>query len=139
MFRRRAPLCLAILTATLLAAPAAAQTVVEGTTPGGGFYSFAVPDGWEPADGLVIWNHGFDLSPPGPGPDLGPLAEVQLSEGYAVAASSYRMNGWALFKTNKDLEAMVDAFEAQFGVPEKVIVTGASLGGAVTGHALEKA
>jgi len=39
---------------------------------------------------LVIWNHGFDLNPPGPvgHDDLGPLADVQLAQGYAVAASA---------------------------------------------------
>ncbi len=132
-----------ILFATLLVAfvggAAFAQTDFEGQTAGGAFYKITVPNGWQPADGLVIWNHGFSLSPPGPVSDLGPLVDIQLSEGFAVAASSYRQAGWALFKTNQDLEALVAAFEANVGVPDHIILTGASLGGAVTGFALEKA
>ncbi len=57
----------------------------------------------EPGDGLVIWNHELALAPVEPNPDLGPLAEVQLSEGYAVAASSYSQSGWALFSSAEDL------------------------------------
>ncbi len=139
MTRRSTRISLAMLVVTLLAVPTFAQTEVEGETAGGAFYKIAVPDGWTPADGLVIWNHGFDLSDPAPSPDLGPLVDVQLSEGYAVAASSYRLNGWAVFKTNKDLKSLVSTFSAQFGEPERIILTGASLGGAVTAHAIEKA
>ena len=32
--------------------------------------------------------------------------DVQLSEGYAVAASSYRQNQWAVFETRKDLDLL---------------------------------
>lgn len=116
-----------------------AQTELRGQTSGGAHFWIMVPDEWEPADGLVIWNHGFDLSPIGPVDDLGPLAALQLSEGYAVAASSYSLTGWALFETVSDNEEMVRAFEAEFGVPDQVIVTGASLGGIVTAQAIEQA
>ncbi len=132
-----AALALAVLLAA--AAPVAAQTQLTGTTAGGAHYTILVPDGWEPATGLVIWNHGFDLSPIGPVSDLGPLVDVQLAEGFAVAASSYRMPGWALFKSNQDLQGLVAAFRNRVGVPGRVFVTGGSLGGIVTAAALEKA
>ena len=48
-------------------------TEMTGQAPNGSYYRFAVPDGWQPTDGLVIWNHGYDFNPPGPNPDLGPL------------------------------------------------------------------
>ncbi|MEL7059040.1 MAG: hypothetical protein AAGN46_03325 [Acidobacteriota bacterium] len=140
--RRFAPACLSIaLVCLALAAPAAfAQTTeVSGQTETGAFYSFVVPDFWQPSDGLVIWNHGFDLSPIAPNPDLGPLADVHLSQGYALAASSYSQTGWALFNVVADLEQMVAAFVQQFGTPEHVYVYGASLGGAVTATAIEQA
>ncbi len=123
--------------ALLLAVPAGADTIREGTTPGGGFYKIVVPDDWN--GGLVIWNHGFDLAPPGPVEDLGPLAELQLAQGFAVAASSYRLDGWALFKTNRDLKAMAAAFRGEFGEPARVLLYGASLGGLVTVRAVERA
>lgn len=113
-----------------------ADTVVTGDH-GQGFYRIVVPDAWN--GDLVIWNHGFSLAPIGPVSDLGPLAILQLAEGYAVAASSYRMPGWALFKTNEDLQTMYEAFVERFGTPQKVLVTGASLGGIVTAAAIEGA
>lgn len=115
---------------------AMADTVREGTTPGGGFYKLVVPDSWN--GDLVIWNHGFDLDPPGPVTDMGPLFELQLAEGFAVAASSYRMAGWAVFRTDKDLRAMVNAFRGEFGAPGRILIYGASLGGLVTARAVEK-
>ncbi len=137
------PLTLSILlvvTLTALVTPSArAQTVREGQTASGAFYRIEVPDGWVPADGLVLWNHGFDLDPIGPVTDMGPLSAVQLSEGYAVAASSYSLSGWALFQTVQDNEELVAVFEAEFGVPEQVLINGASLGGIVTAQAIEQA
>lgn len=120
------------------AAPAArAQSVLTGTTDGGAFYKIVVPDAWNGS--LVIWNHGFDLAPPRANPDLGPLAALQLAEGYAVAASSYRQSGWALFKTKNDLQNLYNVFVAGFGMPDKLFLTGASLGGIVTAQAVEEA
>lgn len=127
---------LAGLAALTLAAPAAADTVREGTTPGGAFYKLVVPDGWN--GDLVIWNHGFDPGPVGPVEDLGPLEELQRLQGFAVAASSYRLDGWAVFRTNRDLRAMIAAFRAEFGEPQRVILYGASLGGLVTVRAVER-
>ena len=122
-----------------LAIPAGAQTELTGNTSGGAFYKIVVPDDWEPADGLVIWNHGFSLDPIGPVDDLGPLVDVQLSQGYAVAASSYSLIGWALFETADDNKEMVEAFEEAYGVPEQIFLFGASLGGIVTAQAIEVA
>ncbi len=127
-----------VFSGLLLPALAGAQvTEVTGQTSGGAYYKIAVPDGWQPADGLVIWNHGFSLSPVGPVNDLGPLAQVQLGEGYAVAASSYSLTGWAVFETAQDNREMVDAFEAAYGVPEQILINGASLGGIVTAQGVE--
>jgi pimeloyl-ACP methyl ester carboxylesterase len=127
-----------LVAAFLLAAtPSIAVTTVEGQTDGGAYYEIVVPDLWN--GDLIIWNHGFDLSAPGPVEDLEESFFVQLLEGYAVAASSYRQSGWALFKTNKDLKALVREFEADFGPPESIVLIGASLGGIVTAAALEKA
>lgn len=139
MHRRECLFWIAIVAIALLPATAVAQTVVEGQTDSGAYHMFMVPDGWQPADGLVIWNHGFSLSPVGPVSDLGPLVDLQLSEGYAVAASSYSQTGWALFQAPGDLEAMFGEFVDQFGMPDQTFVTGASLGGAVTLQALETA
>jgi hypothetical protein len=116
---------------------AQADTMLEGSTAGGAFFKIVVPDSWN--GDLVIYNHGFDLSEIGPTPDLGPLASLQLSEGYAVAASSYRMIGWALFRTRQDNRKLYTTFKKEFGAPNATYVNGASLGGIVTAQALELA
>ena len=113
------------------------DTVLEGTTDGGAFFKIVVPTTWN--GDLVIWNHGFSLSPVGPVSDLGPLSALQLLEGYAVAASSYQQIGWALFHTKNDLQNMVGVFKANFGTPNRVLINGASLGGIVSDQADEKA
>lgn len=132
-------LTLALLLATsLLALPAAAApTVLSGQTAGGAWYRIVVPETWN--GDLVVWNHGLSLAPVGPVSDIGPLASLQLSEGYAVAASSYQQIGWAVFKSKNDLQELLDAFKAEFGRPRGVWLTGASLGGGVTAAALEEA
>jgi len=114
-----------------------AQTVLTGNTDGGAFFKIVVPAVWN--GDLVIWNHGYSFNPIGPVSDLGPLNALQLSEGYAVAASSYQQNNWAVFKTKNDLQNMVNVFKANFGTPNHVLVNGASLGGIVTAQAIEKA
>ncbi len=115
-----------------------AQTTLSGQTSGGAFYQIQVPDGWTPGDGLVIWNHGFSFNPIGPDPDLGPLAALQLGEGYAVAASSYSLTGWAVFESHLDNQQMVQAFADEFGPPDQVLIYGASVGGIVTARDVEE-
>ncbi len=123
----------------LLSTSAQALTESEGQTESGAFYRFAVPDGWTAADGLAIWNHGFSFSPIEQNDDLGPLVDIQLEQGYAVAASSYSVPGWATFNTVQDVRQMVTEFTEQFAKPESIIVTGGSLGGIVTAQVVEQA
>ena len=117
--------------------PGFAGSEITGSTEGGAFYKIVVPDHWN--GDLVIWNHGFSLAPPAPVTDLGPLADLQLFEGYAVAASSYQQAGWALFKTKNDLQNLFGVFKGNFGTPNRVLLTGGSLGGLVTVAAIEEA
>lgn len=128
---------LLILLATVLVGAPSFGQILAGGTAGGAFYTIAVPPAWNGS--LVIWNHGFTLSPGTPAPDLGPLQDLQLAEGYAIAASSYRQAGWALFDTNEDLEELVAVFRDNFGEPNQVFLYGASLGGLVTARAIEQA
>lgn len=133
----RALLVLLLIGAAPLA-PAATQEA-SGQFASGAYWRAVAPEGWEPGDGLVVWNHGFDLKPPGPLPDLGVLAELQLSQGYAVAATSYSQTGWALFTTLRDQRDLVARFTDHFGKPERIYLTGGSLGGLVSVQGAEAA
>jgi hypothetical protein len=128
---------LGLLLASVLLVPSAApaDTTITGEKLGA-FFRITVPDNWN--GDLVINNHGFDFAPPGPNPGLGPLAPLMLSQGYAIAASSYSNCCWTLFSTQQDLNRLVGVFEANFGPPNNVILHGGSLGGIVTAQGVEK-
>jgi hypothetical protein len=114
---------------------ALADTTITGEKLGA-FFQITVPINWN--GDLVINNHGFDFNPPGPNPGLGPLAPLMLSEGYAVAASSYSQCCWTLFTTQQDINRLIGVFEANFGAPNSVILHGGSLGGIITAQGIEK-
>lgn len=129
---------MALLAALLLLGPATAgaDTTITGEKQGA-FFRITVPDAWN--GDLVIVNHGFTFDPPAQGQaSLGALGPLMLSQGYAVAASSYSQCCWALFSTQKDLNRLLGVFEDNFGAPNNVILHGGSLGGIVTAQGIEK-
>ncbi len=139
--------------------------VWHGELASGGFYTIVKPEGWVEADGLVIWNHGFQsfltgfestdllslLNPFWEGyytgsvqdePGLGPYADVLLADGYAMAASSYSQTGWAVFDShigNAELYQQFLSLAAADGLdaPQQFFIVGGSLGGIVTMRDLE--
>jgi hypothetical protein len=123
------------LALALIPTAAGADTTITGEKLGA-FFKITVPTSWNGT--LVIVNHGFDFAPPAANPSLGGLAPLMLSEGYAVAASSYSNCCWTLFTTQKDLNRLLGVFTDNFGPPNDVIVHGGSLGGIVTAQAIEK-
>jgi len=126
--------CALLLGLLLLPAAGGADTTITGEKQGA-FYQITVPDAWN--GDLVIHNHGFSFSAPGPSPSLGVLAAVQLGQGYAVAASSYSQCCWALFDTKKDMTRLLGVVEDNFGPVDEVILYGFSLGGIVTAQGVE--
>ena len=123
---------------------ASAQVVLTGEA-GGAFFKFAVPPAW--SGDLVIWNDGlrlapnvpFTVDPSNPLAGLGALAPIQFSQGFAIATTSRRQVGWAVFKSNNDLHTMMDVFAGLFGSPGRIFLTGGSLGGLVAIQAIETA
>ncbi|MEP6938386.1 MAG: hypothetical protein ABI846_01380 [Rudaea sp.] len=108
-----------------------AQRVLTGQTASGAYYQIKVPDNWKPGDSLVLFQHGLSFDAPAPNPSLGPIVDLQLSEGYAVAASSFSQRSWALFTAPDDNAQLLALFKQQVGVPGAVIPYGGSLGGLV--------
>ena len=120
-----------VVVCLLAALTAHAERELTGSTPGGAFYRIKVPDNWKNGDPLVLFQHGLTFEPPDPSPSLGPIADLQLSEGYAIAASSYRQRSWALFSAADDNAELLAVFKQQVGTPGTIIPYGASLGGLV--------
>ena len=139
MQQSRRVILLTLLAAALLCAPTLAQgvDVIAGVSERGVWYTIAVPATWN--GGLVFYNHGFDLSPASGPPSLGELQELQLLEGFAIAASGFRQVGWAVFESDDDLEELYQIFSDNFGPPGFTIVYGPSAGGAITVRAIEQA
>ena len=143
--------------------------VWHGQTANGGYYTIVIPVGWAPGKGLVIWNHGLqtylgdetlDLLAAGllghevesdlrvmgeiePEPGLGDVASIVLSQGYAMAASSFLQTGWAVFDShlaNAELYQQFLGIAAEFGPgpPSPLYLLGGSMGGIVSLRDIEE-
>ena len=96
-----------------------------------------VPDDWNGS--LVVWSHeergGEDLELT---VDNHPLRELLISLGFAWAASSYSRNGYDVATGVKDTHALVKRFNGLVDKPDRIYLTGASMGGHVTAVAIEQ-
>ncbi|HVT33851.1 MAG TPA: hypothetical protein VHE32_14485 [Rhodanobacteraceae bacterium] len=121
-----------VFTAGLAAALLArASQEFTGELASGAYYHIEIPDGWHAGDALVLYQHGLDFTTPANAPGLGPLRSVMLDEGYAIAATSYRQRGWALFTAIDDNRDLVAKFGEIAGAPGEVVPFGGSMGGLV--------
>lgn len=120
---------LLVLVGLLFAGTAQAQQDLSGSTPSGAPYRIAVPAGWQAGGPLVMYQHGFNFSEGSGSPSLGPLRDVMLAQGYAVAASRFSQRGWAVFDAIQDNRELVDVFKTRVGNPGEIIPWGGSLGG----------
>jgi pimeloyl-ACP methyl ester carboxylesterase len=117
-------------------------TCHSGVDIHGAFFLIAVPANYN--DRLVLWNHGYTLSPPAPlsAGDLG-VGALALQLGYAAAASSYRpdavgLSGWQVRDAAEDVDMLRRQFITIFGRPAKTYVVGASEGGLITAEIIER-
>ncbi len=125
----------------VLAIPAMAQvTTYTGTFPDGAAYLIEVPGNWNGT--LLLYSHGY-VTPgsPNPAQDAGdPLTRgALLSEGFALAGSSYAHTGWAVQEALFDQIAVLDTFNALVGTaPTRTIAWGHSLGGIITAGLVQR-
>ena len=132
-----------LLTAVLalaFAAPAAtaAPTVITGEKNGAP-YRIVVPEDWNGT--LVVHAHGYrDLADhPGevddrsaPAAPSAALEPALLAQGYAIAGSAYKTNGWAVDEGIEDTRALLWRFRSEVGKPARTLLWGFSMGSLVT-------
>ncbi|MDQ2749162.1 MAG: hypothetical protein M3Y44_06515 [Actinomycetota bacterium] len=120
----------------------------------GAKYAIKLPKKWNGT--LLLYSHGYRFAQPGP-PDFGPvstaaqvsstdkdgagadpLSQKLLGEGYALAGSSYKSNGWAVADGVSAGVSLHDKFVKTVGKPKRTYVWGDSLGGLITEVIAEK-
>src|ERR1700680_3619339 len=133
---------LAILGAAI-ATPTAAYASDRGEHVGGPVHNAGVidgahflidiPAGWNGT--LVLYSHGYEV----PGSvhqlvDAGDPATTSylLANHYALAASAYSQQGWALQQAFHDQIALLDYFQEHYGRPDRTLAWGHSLGAIIT-------
>ncbi len=109
------------------------DTVLCGSLTDGATYLIEVPASWNHA--LFLYSHGY-VTPGSANPahDVGDPATGAwlLTNGYALAGSSYSTTGWAIAQALPDQIATLNLFDRQVGQPAHTIAWGHSLGGIIT-------
>jgi pimeloyl-ACP methyl ester carboxylesterase len=133
-------LALGIVLALLFASNAYAQvTTTTGTLPHGAAYLIEVPANWNGT--LFLYSHGYVV--PGsdnPAQDVGDPGTrfFMLSNGFALAGSSYATTGWAIHEALRDQIEVLEQFQSLFGKPARTIAWGHSLGGIITAGLIQR-
>ncbi len=122
-------------------APAAGPArTLTGTLRDGATYLIQVPADWNGT--LVLYSHGY-VTPgsPNPATDVGdPLTgQWLLTNGYALAGSSYATTGWAIQQAIPDQLSTLNTFDRRVSPPTRTIAWGHSLGGMITAALLQVA
>ncbi|HUF80072.1 MAG TPA: alpha/beta hydrolase, partial [Burkholderiales bacterium] len=117
------------------ALPGTNTTRLWGIHNGAG-YRIEVPENWNGE--LVLYAHGFrgtglELTVSNPR-----IREHLVTSGYAWAASSYSKNGYDVRQGVKDTHALGQFFHGKVGKPRRAWITGHSMGGHITGVAIEQ-
>jgi pimeloyl-ACP methyl ester carboxylesterase len=129
-------LSLSVSSASAQSQPPQTLERATGTSIGGSKWLADKPANWNGT--LLLWSHGYwgALRDPENGPRS--ARETLLAAGYALVGSTYATPGWALAEAVPDQLAALDAFEARFGRPKRVLALGQSMGGLVTAALIER-
>lgn len=108
-------------------------------------YRIRVPENWNGT--LLVYAHGYRDRADQPGEvdnraaDLAPSAALEpvfLAQGYALAGSAYRNNGWAVEEGINDLAALTVFFNLRVGRPQRTILWGFSMGSVISFESMER-
>ena len=98
-------------------------------------YRIEVPNNWN--GDLVLYAHGFRGGTQALTVTDLPVRQAALNQGFAWAASSYRVNGYNPQAGVKDTLLLTDLFKQKVGVPKRIFLYGSSMGGQVVVNSLE--
>lgn len=103
---------------------------------GGAGYRIEVPKSWNGE--LVLYCHGYrgyipELTVTNPS-----IRQYLVNNGFAWAASSYRTNGYDVKTGVIDTHALTKFFNGLVGKPKRTYIIGHSMGGHITGVAIEQ-
>ncbi len=115
--------------------PLPGATALWGVHTRAGF-RIEVPGNWN--GDLVVWAHGFRGTGLELTVDNHPLRPLLIASGFAWAASSYSRNDYDITTGVQDTHALVKRFNGLVGKPNKVYMTGASMGGHITAVSIEQ-
>jgi pimeloyl-ACP methyl ester carboxylesterase len=136
--RKTLPLIGSVLLCCLLFSfPVTAQQTVTGTTANGAIFELDIPATWN--GHLWVYAHGVvDPQAPIALPDVTPLKDALLAQGFAFVTSSYSQNGYAVKQGAEDIHQLKNLFTAHFGRPVRTYLLGHSLGGGVVQDLAER-
>ena len=101
-------------------------------------YRLVVPESWNGT--LLIYGHGFRDKADHPGevdnrnPDVVPNAALEpilLGQGYALAGSAFKDNGWAVAEGFEDSKNLIEFFNTTVGQPNRTLYWGFSMGSVI--------
>lgn len=101
-------------------------------------YRYEIPADWNGE--LVMWAHGFRGDVPELTVDNIPFREYVLSQGYAWAASSYDRNDYDVLSGTRSTKILASYLGRRVldHWPDRIYVAGASMGGHVAAHSVER-
>lgn len=103
---------------------------VEGRARSGALWVLDKPAAWNRS--LIVYLHGYtNPSEPIALPRNGVIRDSLLARGYAVAASSFSSNGFAVPEGVRESDALREIFEEHVGHPRRTYLFGQSLGGLI--------
>jgi pimeloyl-ACP methyl ester carboxylesterase len=122
----------------LLALSLHAQKAVDLGVLKGGDYQVHIPANWNKK--LIMYAHGYQFMGTPPASANAQLAQRLkpfLDRGFAIAASDYPIQGFALAEGVDATEELRQAFVKKMGQPDSTFMVGHSMGGGITIATLE--
>jgi hypothetical protein len=139
VIRSRISICILTFLLSISTGAFASVTTQTGTLSDGATYLIEVPSPWNGT--LLLYSHDYVVpGNPNPALDVGDstTGSYLLSNGFALAGSSYAHTGWAIQEAFVDQTAVLDAFNASFGTPIRTIAWGHGLGAMITAGLMER-